>query len=123
MTVFARTYLVEGGQTLKITGDERLHQRYEHLPVVDEVTGETVADAGEDITDEELVEAIEEVQEEASSEETAAEEAEVEPEEDEDRPAGNASKDEWYDYRLANSYSEEELEDLGRDDLRDLEDR
>jgi len=42
-------------------------------------------------------------------------------EEESSAPAGNAGKDEWYAYRLATGYTEEQLEDLGRDELRDLE--
>lgn len=40
-----------------------------------------------------------------------------------ERPAGNASEQAWRDYRLAHGYSEYELEGLGRNDLRNLEDR
>ena len=43
--------------------------------------------------------------------------------EDEDRPGGNASTDDWHAYRLAHGYSEEELDGLGRDELKDLDDR
>lgn len=42
---------------------------------------------------------------------------------DEDRPGGNASEDDWRTYRLANGYTEEDLEGMGRNDLRDLKDR
>lgn len=40
-----------------------------------------------------------------------------------ERPSGNAKGDVWRDYRLANGYTEEELEGKGRNELRDLEDR
>lgn len=43
--------------------------------------------------------------------------------EDDDRPLGNASTDEWHEYRLAHGYTAVELADLGRNDLRDLADR
>jgi hypothetical protein len=48
-----------------------------------------------------------------------------EPEDDgdDDRPAGNASTEDWYAYRLAHGYTEAKLEGLGRDELRDLKDR
>ena len=40
-----------------------------------------------------------------------------------DRPAGNASTDDWRTYRLAHGYTVDEVDGLGRDGLRDLEDR
>jgi hypothetical protein len=49
--------------------------------------------------------------------------AQVTTDEDPDRPAGNASEDEWREYRLAHGYTEDELADKGRNDMRDLEDR
>lgn len=42
---------------------------------------------------------------------------------DPDRPGGNASTEDWRAYRLNHGYTEAELADYGRDDLRDLEDR
>lgn len=38
------------------------------------------------------------------------------------RPAGNASKQAWYEYALANGFEEEELDGLDRNELRDLVD-
>ena len=49
--------------------------------------------------------------------------AEVVPEPEDDRPAGNASQPDWHAYRLSHGYTAEELEGLGRNDLRDLDDR
>lgn len=46
-----------------------------------------------------------------------------EEEPEDDRPGGNASTDDWYAWRLANGYTEEELEGLGRDALKDLADK
>jgi hypothetical protein len=40
-----------------------------------------------------------------------------------DRPSGNSSEDEWRTYRLAHGYTEDELAGLGRNKLRELEDR
>lgn len=37
-----------------------------------------------------------------------------------DKPAGNASTDAWRDYALAQGYSEEQLESLGRDEIKSL---
>lgn len=39
---------------------------------------------------------------------------------DDGKPAGNASTDAWRDYALAQGYSEEQLEDLGRDEIKSL---
>jgi len=48
------------------------------------------------------------------------------PEEEEageDAPSANASTDEWYEYREAQGYTEEELDGLGRNELRKLPDK
>lgn len=47
----------------------------------------------------------------------------VPAEEVDDRPAGNAGQDAWRNYRLAHGYTEEELGDKSRNELRDLADR
>lgn len=49
-------------------------------------------------------------------------EAVQEPQEtpDDAKPAGNASTDAWRDYALAQGYSEEQLENLGRDEIKSL---
>lgn len=38
----------------------------------------------------------------------------------EERPAGNASRDEWIKYAQANGYAVDALDGLGRDQIRDL---
>lgn len=39
-----------------------------------------------------------------------------------DEPAGNATTEEWHAYRLSQGYTEEDLDGLGRDDLKALDD-
>jgi hypothetical protein len=38
----------------------------------------------------------------------------------EEQPAGNASRDDWRAYALTQGATEDEVEDLSRNDLRDL---
>lgn len=38
-----------------------------------------------------------------------------------EKPSGNASKDEWLAYRVAEGYDPEEIGEMTRDELRDLD--
>ena len=38
-----------------------------------------------------------------------------------EEPAGNASTEEWRDFRLEGGYSESDIEGLGRDELKNLD--
>lgn len=74
-----------------------------------------------------VVQADSEPDEPDDNESDDSQEAQVEPSEPEtqvERPNDTfGSKGAWRAYRLANGYTEEELEGLGRDNLRDLDDR
>lgn len=39
---------------------------------------------------------------------------------EDERPAGNASRDEWAAYAVAQGHTEEEIADLNRDKIKDL---
>lgn len=66
---------------------------------------------------------------EATSEDTTQDNAEVEDTEDDSdesptpdpaKPGGNASKQVWYDYALAQGFAEEQLDGLKQSDIRAL---
>jgi len=120
------------GEVVTVTGDQSLHDMYAMFPEVDDEAALTVDDEAEESSDAEASEdseadseTTEEVVEGSGVEEESEEETEEAPAEavDEDRPLGNSGTEEWYAYRLTHGYAAEELEALGRNELRDLADR
>ena len=91
--------MVATGHVERATRDEYLEQRNAaEAPVEDRTEEEPDADS------QEPDEAVQEPQETP----------------DDGKPAGNASTDSWRDYALAQGYSEEQLENLGRDEIKSL---
>jgi len=127
-----KTYLREDGP-VTVTGDASLHRRYEGLPVVGEDDEAAALQADEELEASEAeaeevsdLDETTEVQIEGSGisqEEAIGDLGPRDPLEDPDRPSGNSSGEEWATYRLAHGYEAVEIEGLGRNELRDLEDR